>query len=564
MNSTALNGLSRRLVAKGLLEEQRALRAQLQAKQDAVPLVNYLSLHHIVDENKVSLVAAEEFGLPLFDIASLDVDPDVLALVDEKLIHDFQALPLWKRGKRLYVAISDPGNIQALDQFKFQSGLNTEAVLVETHALIKAIEESLDSKGSSMQGLSDTDLDALEFDGIDDETMGGDLDIDDAPLVRFVNKMMLDAINQDASDIHFEPYEQRTRVRYRLDGILQEVAAPPVSLAQRIVARIKVMARMDISEKRVPQDGRIKMKLSRNRSIDFRVSTCPTLFGEKVVLRILDSGSFKYGVEVLGFEESQKNLFIEHLKKPHGMVLVTGPTGSGKTVTLYTALNILNTGDRNISSVEDPAEIYMPGVNQVNVNPKVGLTFASTLRAFLRQDPDIIMVGEIRDTETAEIAMKAAQTGHFVLSTLHTNDAPQTLTRLVNMGVEAYNIVSAVSLIVAQRLARCLCNHCKQIIELPDEVLLAQGFRQDQLGSFTLYGANGCEKCNNGYRGRIGIFQVMPITEQIGRAILEGCNSMELADLARSEGVLDLRQSGLMKVMQGITSLEEIARVTTE
>jgi type IV pilus assembly protein PilB len=324
------------------------------------------------------------------------------------------------------------------------------------------------------------------------------------------------------------------------------------------------MARLDTSERRLPQDGRIKMKLSRNRSIDFRVSTCPTLFGEKVVLRILDSGSFKYGVDVLGFEEAQKEVFIDHIKKPHGMVLVTGPTGSGKTVTLYTALNILNTGDRNISSVEDPAEIYMPGVNQVNVNPKVGLTFASTLRAFLRQDPDIIMVGEIRDTETAEIAMKAAQTGHLVLSTLHTNDAPQTLTRLVNMGVEPYNIVSAVSLIVAQRLARCLCSHCKQIIELPDDVLLDQGFTQEQLGSFTLYGPKGCERCNNGYRGRIGIFQVMPLTENLGRLILEGGNSMELAELAKSEGVLDLRQSGLLKVMQGITSLEEVGRVTTE
>jgi type IV pilus assembly protein PilB len=563
MNSSALNGLSRRLVAKGLLEEQRAHRVQLQAKQDGVPLVNYLSLHHIVDENKASLAAAEEFGLPLFDIACLDADDNVLALVDEKLIHEFQALPLWKRGNKLFVAISDPGNIQALDQFKFQTGLNTEAVLVETHALIKSIEQSLDSKSTSLQDFSDTDLDALEFDGLDDQS-ASEVDVDDAPLVRFVNKIMLDAINQDASDIHFEPYEDRTRVRYRLDGILQEVAAPPANLAPRIVARIKVMARLDISERRVPQDGRIKMKLSRNRSIDFRVSTCPTLFGEKVVLRILDSGSFKYGVDVLGFEEDQKQVFIEHIKRPHGMVLVTGPTGSGKTVTLYTALNILNTGDRNISSVEDPAEIYMPGVNQVNVNPKVGLTFASTLRAFLRQDPDIIMVGEIRDTETAEIAMKAAQTGHLVLSTLHTNDAPQTLTRLANMGVESYNIVSAVSVIVAQRLARCLCPHCKQIVELPDDILLSQGFTQEQLGTFTMYGPNGCERCNNGYRGRIGIFQVMPLTDEIGRAILEGKNAMELADIARAQGVLDLRQSGLLKVMRGITSLEEVGRVTTE
>ncbi|MDH5544126.1 MAG: type IV-A pilus assembly ATPase PilB [Gammaproteobacteria bacterium] len=562
--SSALTGLSRRLVDKGLLKERQAMHAQMQARQDNVPLVNYLSQHHIVDALKASQAAAEEFGLPLFDIDALDLDPDVQELIDERLIQEFNALPLWRRGNRLFVAITDPGNLHALDQFKFQSGLNTEPVLVETHALLKRLEESLEQRGTSMMGLSDTDLDALQFEGINDETPQGDADVEDAPLVRFVNKILLDAIQRGASDIHFEPYENRTRVRYRLDGILQEAATPPVSLAPRIVARIKVMARLDISEKRLPQDGRIKMNLSKNRSIDFRVSSCPTLFGEKVVLRILDSGSFKYGIDVLGFDERQKQVFVEHIKKPHGMVLVTGPTGSGKTVTLYTAMNILNTGDRNISSVEDPAEIYMPGINQVNINPKVGLTFASTLRAFLRQDPDIIMVGEIRDTETAEIALKAAQTGHLVLSTLHTNDAPQTLTRLMNMGVEPYNIVSSVSLIVAQRLARRLCAHCKQIIELPEEILMAQGFKPEQLGRFTLYAPAGCERCNNGYRGRLGIFQVMPMSEAMGRLILNGGNHLQLADQAREEGIVDLRQAGLEKVMQGLTSLEEIHRVTME
>jgi type IV pilus assembly protein PilB len=376
--------------------------------------------------------------------------------------------------------------------------------------------------------------------------------------------MLLDAINKGASDIHFEPYEQRTRVRFRMDGILTEVASPPVALASRIASRLKVMARLDIAEKRVPQDGRIKMKLSRSRSIDFRVSTCPTLFGEKVVLRILDTGTFKYGVDALGMEATQRQQFMEAIHKPWGMVLVTGPTGSGKTVTLYTAMSILNTADRNISSVEDPAEIYMPGVNQVNINVKAGLSFASTLRSFLRQDPDIIMVGEIRDAETAEIAIKAAQTGHMVLSTLHTNDAPQTLARLLNMGVEPYNIVSAVSLVIAQRLVRKLCNHCKEPVEMEPELLHSYGFSPQQIGSFTPYRAVGCEHCNQGYRGRAGIFQVMKLSEAMNQIILANGNSMQLEEQAKREGLIDLRQAGLLKVMEGVTSLDEIVRVTLE
>jgi type IV pilus assembly protein PilB len=418
-----------------------------------------------------------------------------------------------------------------------------------------------------MADLLDEDLDNLDVSAGDDDPGKDDnidADIDDTPVVRFVNKVLLDAINKGASDVHIEPYEKSFRIRFRRDGVLHEVASPPLSMANRLIARVKVMSRMDIAERRVPQDGRIKMAISRRRAIDFRVNSCPTLYGEKIVLRILDPTSAQLGIDVLGYEEDQKRIYLENLNKPYGMILVTGPTGSGKTVSLYTGLNILNTPDRNISTCEDPVEINLAGINQCNMNPKAGLTFASALRAFLRQDPDIIMVGEIRDLETAEIAVKAAQTGHMVMSTLHTNDAPQTLTRLANMGVPPYNIASSVNLIIAQRLARRLCNNCKQPVDIPHEALLEEGFREHELSSLQLYGPVGCDQCAEGYKGRVGIYQVMPVSEAMGRIIMENGNAIQLADQARSEGVADLRESGLKKVRDGITSLEEINRVTKD
>jgi len=473
-------------------------------------------------------------------------------------------------GKRLFVAVGDPTNLQALDEIKFQTTLRIEAVVVEQDKLDARVGraiEAVDTTMSSFDEGNDFDLENLEV-SAGDEDVGADVtnsDIDDAPIVRFVNKVMVDAIKKGASDIHFEPYEKHFRIRLRQDGVLTEIARPPVMLAGRIAARLKVMARLDIAERRIPQDGRIKMKLSKNRAIDFRVNTCPTLFGEKVVCRLLDPSSAQLGIDALGYEEEQKRLYTENLAKPYGMILVTGPTGSGKTVSLYTGLNILNTADRNISTAEDPVEINVAGINQVNVNPKVGLTFAAALRAFLRQDPDIIMVGEIRDLETAEIAIKAAQTGHLVLSTLHTNDAPKTLTRLVDMGVKPYAIASSVSLIIAQRLARRLCTHCRELMDIPAEALRKEGFSQSEIDAgLTIFGPKGCSQCTGGYRGRVGIYQVMPVTENIGRIIMEGGNAMQIADAAKRNGVADLRQSALKKVKDGLTSLEEINRVTVE
>jgi type IV pilus assembly protein PilB len=565
--SIPLSGLARRLVQDGLLSEADAGRALQQAQKKRVPLVAHLVDHKLVDPKRVAQAAAEEFGSPVFDLDCFDKELLPKKLVDEKLIRQHHALPLFKRGNRLFVGLSDPMNLNALDEIKFNTGVATEPVLVEQDKLARLIEDSLNDTSTAMEGLMDDDLDNLKI-VAGDEDRGADVsesDVDDTPVVRFVNKVMLDAINRKASDIHFEPYEKQFRVRFRMDGVLHEVATPPVSLSPRIIARIKVMSRMDISERRIPQDGRIKMQLSRSRAIDFRVNTCPTLYGEKVVLRILDPTSASLGIDVLGYEEDQKKLYLEALAKPYGMILVTGPTGSGKTVSLYTGLGILNTPDRNISTAEDPAEINMPGVNQVNVNPKVGLTFASALRAFLRQDPDVIMVGEIRDLETAEIAIKAAQTGHLVLSTLHTNDAPQTLTRLANMGVPPYNIASSILLIIAQRLARRLCNNCKTVDEVPKEILLQEGFTPQEVNAgLTLYKAVGCDECTNGYKGRVGIYQVLPISEAMQRLILEGGNSMQLAAQARAEGVNDLRRSGLLKVKAGMTSLEEINRVTKD
>jgi len=475
-------------------------------------------------------------------------------------------LPLYRRGARLFLAVSDPTNDQALDEIRFNTGLTTEAILVEEAKLAAAIDKAIESQDTTMTGIMDAELESLDIAVDDDEDREeGDLNIDEAPIVRYVNKLLVDAIASSASDIHFEPYEKTFRVRFRQDGILREVANPPSNIANRLVARLKVMSRMNIAERRVPQDGRIKLKLSRSRDIDFRVNTLPTLYGEKVVLRILDSSASSVGIENLGMDPDQQTAFLEAIEKPYGMVLVTGPTGSGKTVTLYSALNLLNKTDVNISTVEDPVEIQVAGINQVNMNPKTGLTFAAALRAFLRQDPDIIMVGEIRDLETAEIAVKAAQTGHLVLSTLHTNDAPQSLSRLANMGVAPFNIASSVLLILAQRLARRLCPVCRTAEELPRETLLAEGFTEEEIAEgFPIYRPVGCERCNKGYKGRVGIFQAMTISEEMEKLILEGGNAMQLAEQARHEGINDLRRSGLLKVKAGVTSLEEVNRVTKE
>jgi type IV pilus assembly protein PilB len=551
----------------GLLEEGDAVKAHETALKKRKHFVCYLVENKILKGRDIAWSGAQEFGVPLFDLRVMDMETAPTSLVTEKLVRQHHAMPLYKRGNRLYVAVSDPTNLSALDEFKFHTGINTEAVLVEEEQLSKAIETAMDTMDTTMSDLMDADLDNLDIAAGDESDTGGDvteMDIDDTPVVRFVNKVLVDAINRGASDIHLEPYEKEFRVRFRQDGVLHEIASPPRSLAMRIVARLKVMSRMNIAERRVPQDGRIKMNLSKNRSIDFRVNTLPTLYGEKVVLRILDGSAAQIGVDALGFEEDQKITFTEAINKPYGMVLVTGPTGSGKTVSLYTGLNMLNSPDRNISTCEDPVEINVMGINQVNVNPKAGLDFSLALRAFLRQDPDIIMVGEIRDLETAEIAVKAAQTGHLVLSTLHTNDAPQTLTRLANMGVPPYNIASAVHLIMAQRLARRLCNKCKKELDIPHEALVKSGFSEEQLKDITIYGPVGCDNCTGGYKGRVGIYQVMPVSEEMGRLIMEGGNSMQLEKQARLEGVADLRESGLKKVAAGITSLEEVDRVTKE
>lgn len=560
------SGLAKCLVQEGLLAKADAQIHILEAQKKKIPLLSYLVSNQLVDSDAVANIASIEFGVPYLDLDALDFHELPISLVSEKLIRQHHALPLYKRGNRLFTAISDPTNFQALDEIKFHTRLNTETILVSEDKLSKAIDTALDAADSTMSDLLDEDLDNLDITSGEEEaqTDDGDSDIDDAPIVRFVNKILLDSIKKGASDIHLEPYEKSFRIRFRSDGILHEVASPPANLANRIISRIKVMSRMDIAERRVPQDGRIKMSLSKNRAIDFRVNSCPTLFGEKIVLRILDPTSAQIGIEKLGFEEEQRKLFLDAIAKPYGMILVTGPTGSGKTVSLYTGLNILNSTERNISTAEDPVEITVPGINQVNMNVKAGLTFAEALRAFLRQDPDIIMVGEIRDLETAEIAVKAAQTGHLVLSTLHTNDAPQTLNRLLQMGIPAFNIVSSVLLIMAQRLARRLCEHCKEERDLPANVLLSAGFQESELNELKVYGPAGCDHCNDGYKGRVGIYQVMPMTENMRKLILEGGNTMELAAQAKADGINDLRASGLEKVRQGITSLEEIDRVTKD
>lgn len=575
MNSGVnLSGLARRLVRDNLLSEEEAQKAIAGASKDKLPLALYLVKNSSVNSRQIAESASDEFGTPLIDLQCLADTSTVKGVVDAKLIQKHHALPLYKRGNRLFLALSDPTNLHALDEIKFNTGLNTEALLAEADKLSSAIEVFLHSEeeslGEALGGLEEDSLDDLDIEAVDEENRGKQEDsseADEAPIVRFVNKVLLDAIKIGASDIHFEPYEKAYRVRFRTDGILKEVARPPVNLATRLAARLKVMSQMDISERRVPQDGRIKMKISKTRAIDFRVNSLPTLFGEKVVLRILDPSSAKLGIDALGYEEGQKKMYLDALAQPQGMILVTGPTGSGKTVSLYTGLNILNTTERNISTAEDPVEINLEGINQVNMNTRVGLTFAESLRSFLRQDPDVVMVGEIRDLETAEIAIKAAQTGHLVLSTLHTNSAPETLTRLLNMGVPTFNVATTISLIIAQRLARRLCSSCKKpATDIPDEILKEEGF--DEIGmqrsEITLFHPVGCDKCNEGYKGRVGIYEVVQITDEISRIIMEGGNSIQIADAAKRGGFNDLRTSALRKAAMGVTSLEEANRVTKD
>ena len=566
MNDIALTGLAKQLVVAELLTDKSAQQAVVQAQRSKIPLVHFLVQNKLAKSREIAEVAADQFGVALLDLSSLDKEGLPKSLVSEKLVRQHHALPLWRRGNKLFVGLSDPTNHQAITDIQFSTGLTTEAILVEDDKLTDAIDKFFDNGTTGLEEMGDVDLDGLDVQSVSDEKdepIAGQ-DSDDAPVVRFVNKMLLDAIRSGSSDLHFEPYEKAYRVRFRTDGILREIAKPPINLAGRIAARLKVMASLDISERRKPQDGRIKMRISKSKSIDFRVNTLPTLWGEKIVMRILDPSSAQMGIDALGYEPDQKELYLSALRQPQGMILVTGPTGSGKTVSLYTGINILNTVDINISTAEDPVEINMEGINQVNVNPKQGLDFAQALRSFLRQDPDVIMVGEIRDLETAEIAIKAAQTGHLVLSTLHTNSAAETLTRLQNMGIAGFNIATSVNLIIAQRLARKLCQHCKKEADIPREAQIEEGFPVDKIGSFKIYEPVGCDQCNGGYKGRQGIYEVVKNTKELQRLIMEAGNAIEIATQMRKEGFNDLRTSGLAKVMQGVTSLAEVNRVTKD
>lgn len=563
-----LSGLAGRLVAEGLISAEAATSAQREASMEQVPLVSYLVDKKNVDSFRLAAVASQEFGVPQFDATCFDLSAIPVGLVDVGLVIKHHALPLYRRGNKLFIAVSDPTNLAALDEIKFHTGVNNDAVLLEERSLAAMITAWVETQDSLGDGLDDLDSDDLE--GIDvssGESSDSDESneaVDETPIVRFVNKVLIDAIKQGASDIHFEPYEHDYRVRFRTDGVLREMVKPPRNLSSRLAARLKVMSQMDISERRLPQDGRIQMKLSRNRAIDFRVNTLPTLFGEKIVLRILDPTSAQLGIDALGYEADQKEMYLKALNQPQGMILVTGPTGSGKTVSLYTGLNILNTPERNISTAEDPVEINLAGINQVHVNAKVGLNFAEALRSFLRQDPDVIMVGEIRDLETAEIAIKAAQTGHLVLSTLHTNSAAETVTRMLNMGVPAFNVASSVDLIIAQRLARRLCKECAEPADIPHETLIQEGFDDDQLAGAAIMKAVGCNLCNDGYKGRVGVYEVVRITPKIAALIMEEGNSLQIQEAANAEGFNTLRQSALYKVAQGMTTLEEANRITVD
>jgi type IV pilus assembly protein PilB len=563
--SSHLHGFARRLVSEGLLEEQQAVEAVEHASDSGVTVLAWLINEREVDPALLAMAASIEYGVPLVDVAAIDMSVAPLTLVDERLVQKHRALPLYLRGKSLFVGLTDPTNHEVIDEISFSSGFHVETILVAADQLEGAIERAMDSQEPEFDDFEDEGLEDIGFQLEDEREEDEDARsaVDETPVVKFINKVLVDAIRKGASDIHFEPYEKDYRIRYRLDGVLKSVAAPPVQMSRRLSSRLKVMASLDIAEQRIPQDGRIKLNLSRTKSMDFRVSTCPTLFGEKVVLRILDSSVTNIGIEGLGFEPAQKEGYESAIFKPYGMVLVTGPTGSGKTVTLYTALNMLNDEGRNISTVEDPVEIRVRGINQVQQNAKQGMTFAKALRSFLRQDPDVVMVGEIRDLETAEIAIKAAQTGHLVLSTLHTNDAPQSVTRLLNMGIPGYNITSALNLVLAQRLVRRL-HRCKSHADLPEEALLHAGFTESEVPDLEIYEPSGCPECNEGYRGRAGIFQVMPISESISRIILEEGNSMRIAEQAKEEGISDLRRSALNKVKAGITDIIEMNRVTKD
>ncbi|HEY9192752.1 MAG TPA: type IV-A pilus assembly ATPase PilB [Methyloversatilis sp.] len=565
---SSLSGLARALAQQGRLTEAEATTLTREGDQSGGGFVSALVASGKLSARDTALFASETFGYPLLDLAQFDAEQFPADAIDKKLMRTHRVLALKKRGNRLAVAIADPSNLRAIDEVRFQTGLAVDPVVVETDKLFTLVEKLSESVESTLESISSVDFDFEGEMAPDDEAASNDtssLEIDDAPVVRFIQKILLDAINEGASDIHFEPYEKYYRIRYRTDGVLREITQPPLVLREKIASRIKVISRLDISEKRIPQDGRMKFVLSKTRAIDFRVSTLPTLHGEKIVMRILDPSSAMLGIDALGYEPEQRAALMYAVERPYGMVLVTGPTGSGKTVSLYTCLNILNKPGVNISTAEDPAEINLPGVNQVNVNDKAGLTFAAALKSFLRQDPDVIMVGEIRDLETAEISIKAAQTGHLVLSTLHTNDAPTTLDRMRNMGIAAFNIASSVILITAQRLARRLCS-CKQPMEIPVEALLEAGYTEEELdGSWQPYGPVGCERCKgSGYKGRVGIYQVMPISDEIAHIIMTNGNSIDIAAQARREGVKDLRQSGLLKVRQGVTSLAEVLACTNE
>ncbi len=559
MSTPVFGGLALLLIKEGLVDEQTMQKALSESQEQKMSIISYLAEHKMAPTNKIAHLVSKEFGDPFFDLNALHIDTIPKELVDEKTINRYNVLPLFKRANKLFVAMSDPTRLDAIDAISFNAKMPVETVVVEEDKLKKTIEKVF--SGGSFDNLDGVG----NMDYADDED-GEEESGEDVSVVKFVNKMLVDAIRMGASDLHFEPYEKSYRVRFRVDGVMQVVSRPPIQMAGKIAARLKVMSQMDISERRAPQDGRIKLKLSKNKAIDFRVNSLPTLFGEKLVLRILDPSSAMLGIDALGYEPDQKELFLEALHKPQGMMLITGPTGSGKTVSLYTGLNILNTPETNISTAEDPVEINLEGINQVNVNPKVGLTFSTALKAFLRQDPDIVMVGEIRDLETAEIAIKAAQTGHMVLSTLHTNSAPETLTRLRNMGVASFNIATSVNLVVAQRLARRLCKNCKRPTSAPRQSLLEIGFTEEDLANpdNVIYEPVGCSECREGYKGRVGIYEVMKVYPEIARIIMEDGNAIEIKDAAIKKGFRDLRRSGIMKVLQGTTSIQEMYRVTSE
>lgn len=557
------------LVQEKLLSEDEASAIQASANTQQAPFVSQLVQSKKLPALKVAETAAHAFGFPLFDLNALNEDYLPTKGIDVKLMQSSRVMALQSRGNTLFVALSDPTNLHALDDVQFQVGMALSPVVVEDDKLSKWIEKIAQASDTSMQSLNVDDDINLDIESGDEpqEAEVSTVEVDDAPVVKYLQKVLLDAINMGASDLHFEPYEKFYRIRYRIDGVLQEIAQPPLAIKEKLASRIKVISSLDIAEKRVPQDGRMKLVLSKTRTIDFRVSTLPMIHGEKIVMRILDPTSATLGIEALGYEPDQKEALLHAVSRPYGLVLVTGPTGSGKTVSLYTCLNILNNPGVNISTAEDPAEIPLAGINQVNVNDKQGLTFAAALKSFLRQDPDIIMIGEIRDLETADMAIKAASTGHMVLSTLHTNDAPTTLTRLLNMGVAPFNIASAVSLITAQRLARRLCKNCKEPLEIPKDALLGMGFTEEDLvGDWVPYGPKegGCDMCNGGYKGRVGIYQVMPVSDAISRIIMKNGTAHDIADQAKLEGIRDLRQSGLWKVKQGLTSIAEVEAVTNE